>query len=110
MRCHHCQLVDCLRLLEVIGKWWSLRDGHYKQSNNTIQYNTVFTKGLTWKQADHLAAPHENWASPTKIKNGHGEVPSTDRFMKIYINHPHTTIFLPVKWHFEIPSRLGGVR
>ena len=31
-------------------------------------------------------------------------------FMKIYINHPDTTIFLPVKWRFEIPSRLGGVR
>ena len=43
-------------------------------------------------------------------KNGHCEVPRTDKFMKIYINHPHTTIFLPVKWRFEIPSRLGGVR
>ena len=29
--------------------------------------------------------------------------------MKIDINHPHTTIFIPVKWRFEIPSRLGGV-
>ena len=73
-----------------MGKWWSLRDGHYKQSNNTIQYNTVCTKGLTWKQADHLAVPHENWPSPKKIKNGHGEVPNTDRVMKID-NHPQYT-------------------
>ena len=36
-------------------------------------------------------------------------VPRADRFMKIYINHPQTTCFHPVKWRLEIPSRLGGV-
>ena len=40
----------------------------------------------------------------------HREVPRADRFMKIYINHPQATCFHPVKWRFEIPSRLGGVR
>ena len=29
--------------------------------------------------------------STTKIRNSHGEVPRTDRFMKIDINHPQCT-------------------
>ena len=65
---------------------------------------------LTWKQADHSAVPHENWLSPTKIKNGHGEVPSTDGFIKNDINHPQYTCILPIKWRLEITNRLGGVR
>ena len=29
--------------------------------------------------------------STTKIRNSHGEVPRTDRFLKIYIIHPQCT-------------------
>ena len=37
------------------------------------------------------------------------EVPMVDRYMKIYINHSQTIFIHPVKWHLEIPSRLGGI-
>ena len=30
--------------------------------------------------------------------------------MKIYINHPQPNCIHPVKWRFEIPSPLGGIR
>ena len=42
--------------------------------------------------------------------NGHRKVPMVDRSMKIYINHPRTIYIHPVKWRWESPSRLGGVR
>ena len=37
------------------------------------------------------------------------EVPRSDRFMKIYINHPQAICIYPVIWRLKIPSHLGGV-
>ena len=38
------------------------------------------------------------------------EVPRVDRFMQIYIKHSQPIYIHHVKWHLEIPSRLGGIR
>ena len=38
------------------------------------------------------------------------EVPRVDRFKQIYIKHSQPIYIHHVKWHLEIPSRLGGVR
>ena len=89
-------------------------DPHKKtQDRTTAQcWKHVFFAAYNPRFFRKFLTPLENFLTPPDalvlkgLKNGHrGQI----SLWKIYINLPHTTKFLSVKWRLEIPSRLGGV-